>query len=306
MSTETGPTPFRLLQRRTFEDPTPNAFILHRIIRPFVPDYLKFVDYTEEQKAQIFQHLTRLGLKLLSVWIHKKRYLDLVAQLSQEANAAPVDPGTQPHLSLTNSQELWMEFDEFLVQSKSTLDYLVKFPQVQFGEKGWNLPTFGNHGAQVIRAFRQNSPGWFRPFATAICEGIERRQQWLDALIEARDRLNHFQRGGIDPDFFVVFALKEKEKIMVRVPQWSEEQTVGDFMETSFFNLFHFAEDFIGCMYFSKIHRELSAFHGPFTNPIEAKSTWSVTTYEEMMRHVEGNDAWTYVTPLRREDRRPK
>jgi hypothetical protein len=77
-------------------------------------------------------------------------------------------------------------------------------------------------------------------------------------------------------------------------------------MEISFVNLFHFAEEFVGCMYFSKIRDGFAVLHGVPSDPIEAKSIWQITTYEEMKRHTDGNPAWTLVTPLDRNDRRPK
>jgi hypothetical protein len=86
--------------------------------------------------------------------------------------------------------------DEFLVQFKSTLDYLVKLPVPLVGRR-WNLSTVGERGGSVRKALKRNLPKEYARTAKMVEEQVlDLHKPWLEMAIEARDRLNHFLDGG--------------------------------------------------------------------------------------------------------------
>src|SRR5207248_396909 len=64
--------------------------------------------------------------KMSSVWLHMDRYKKEEEALVRNFTARPLlNP---PVVEIECSDTLFLEFDEFLVQIKSTLDHLVKLP----------------------------------------------------------------------------------------------------------------------------------------------------------------------------------
>src|SRR5712692_3100092 len=115
----------------------------------------------------IFNLMLLVARKLVSVWSHYQEYIAAEDKLVAEARRVPIVKGNNI-VRLEYSQVLFTEFDEFLVQTKSTLDHLVKLPAVIFGPSRWSLRTFGSKGKDVIKALRHNVPGDARPTAKAI------------------------------------------------------------------------------------------------------------------------------------------
>ena len=158
-----------------------------------------------------------------------------------------------------------IEFDEFLVQLKSSLDYLVKIPVPIFGPRVWSLQTFGEKGEKVVKALKQNLPGADRSRAKFLADYvIQKSKPWLTAVIEARDRFNHLIGGTVVPEQFMVYAVKNAESgiVELRRPMWSPDQSVRAFMEVVWDNLIRFFEDFtFGCLQM-RLRERLTLFHG--------------------------------------------
>ena len=92
------------------------------------------------------------------MWDHKERFRTEVGNLVRVVeNKGPPQPPVEEEIEL--SQDLFIEFDEFLVQLKSTLDHLVKVPVPIFGANRWNLRTFRKRGEGVIKALG-SVPSW--------------------------------------------------------------------------------------------------------------------------------------------------
>src|SRR5439155_6127913 len=199
---------------------------------------------------------------------------------------------------LAHAQDLMIEFDEFLVQLKSSLDYLVKIPLPILGSKVWSLQTFGDKGEKVAKALRENLSGAERPHAKMLVDHvIGKSQPWLTDVIQARDRFNHLIGGPVVPEQFMVYPVTNKESgiVKIRRPMWSPDQTVRAFMEIIWNNLIRFFEDFIfGCLAM-RLRPELTLFHGP-TEPGSNVSPWRVATKEEMER-VTRMPGWVKVGP---------
>ena len=83
---------------------------------------------------------------------------------------------TSSSVQLEPSQELFLEFDEFLVQVKSTLDHLVKVPMVFLGKNRWSLNTFGDKGDSVIKALSHNLPSSQKKFSSQLISTVKKHQ----------------------------------------------------------------------------------------------------------------------------------
>jgi hypothetical protein len=183
------------------------------------------------------------------------------------------------------SEDLFMEFDGFLVQVKSTLDYLVKIPIPIFGKNKWPPVTFGEKGER-IRKLLKNLPRQYHAIAAGINTTLlEKHKDWLRMVIEARDKQNHFIDGGIPFEYFGVFWNRSKPIAVIHTPRWSDEQTITEFMEVIWNNLFRFCEDFIAEFLFFRIKPGLVFFHGPddISSP---ESPWKVVSQTEMDKYA--------------------
>jgi hypothetical protein len=186
---------------------------------------------------------------------------------------------------LEPSQELFLEFDEFLVQVKSTLDHLVKVPMVFLGKNRWSLNTFGDKGDSVIKALSHNLPSSQKKFSSQLISTVKKHQGWLRDTIIARDKINHFIDGGINFEYFIVICVEENKETQLKVPLWSSEQTIRDFMGVIWNNLFCFCEDFVVLFYGIRLKKEYAFFHGKSViNSIE--SPWKITSYQTMQEVV--------------------
>ena len=92
-----------------------------------------------------------------------------------------------------------------------------------------------------------------------VCFTAERKL-WLDAIIGARDRINHLQDGGIAIKNFSVFRDKDGT---IQVPQWSSEQKLRDAMGGLWNEFFFLVEDFIVCSLHFRLASGLSLLRKP-------------------------------------------
>lgn len=197
------------------------------------------------------------------MWKHKEAYKRLEEKIIEETNARPLVPGA-PVFTIETSQDLLIEFDEFLVQVKSTLDYLVKVPVPILGRKNWTLRTFGDKGDGVLRALRRNVGKQHKPFAAGIEKMVfERSKDWLEDTITARDKINHYIDGGIPFENFSVYRNPVTGEL--HRPMWSDDQSISAYLEVIWNNLFFFTEDFTTMIIFFRRKPGYTLFHGPTT-----------------------------------------
>lgn len=273
-----GEIPFIKLVK-IITDPTPNGIINQRLIRHSIM-LTEYTTLNDTQKKDLFDLLVLVGKKLVSVYSHYQNYAIQEDKLIEAAKNNPIE-NDQKVVTVEPSQELFLEFDEFLVQLKSCLDYLVKIPAVVIGHKKWGLRTFGAKGKDVIKALKNNVPKDHKAMAKFAILFINQSSPWLEKTIEARDKINHFIDGGINFEYFTVIALHDGEKEILKLPMWNNEQSIRNFMEVVWRNLFRLCEDFVGSLIGFKIRSGYAFFHG--TGDIDTpQSPWHVTIKDKM------------------------
>ena len=200
-----------------------------------------------------------------------------------EPNAQIIDVESQsPPVEFGYDQDLFMELDEFLVQYKSSLDYLAKIPSPLLGRNRWNPRSFGDKGQRLVKMLNSALPKDQQHTVPAFEDVVlSKHKENLEMLINARDKLNHYVEGGLDYRNFSVFGMKERGVIRLRVPMWSDDQRIVDFMRVSFGNLIGLCEGFIAFFLQYSTKPGLVIFHNP-VDPESANSPLRVITQEEM------------------------
>jgi len=189
-----------MFAQRLFSDTSRNAIVQARIILPVV----QLLDATtlEQKRKEIFlESLLMLARKLLSVWTHLERFQKRQKEL--EPNCPILDIDSPSSFEFAYDQELFIEFDEFLVQYKSSLDHLAKVTTPLLGKARWNPRSFGDKGEKLVRMLKSATPKTERHRIPAFERLIfEKHKADLEMIIEARDRINHYVEGGLDYRIF--------------------------------------------------------------------------------------------------------
>jgi hypothetical protein len=198
-----------------------------------------YADLTTAEGSHLSDLLILIARKLASVWRHLEQYCAEEDRLIREFQNKP----TVGHVQRDASQVLFSEFDEFTVQIKSTLDHLVKVMVPVIGRNKWTLRTFENKGEGVLNAPKRNT-GKAHAGRVRMMEALlfERHVGWLQAVIGARDRVNHYLDGGIS---IHVFSVARSPDGSVYVPKWSESRKLRETMEFFWSALIPFVEDFV-------------------------------------------------------------
>ncbi len=273
----------KIVKRKVFDDPTPNGIINLRYIRHTL-EISKFTDLSNSEKNKLFDIILLVGKKLAIVWTHYRKYSNLESNLIENSKRNPISK-KQDVVEIDHSQELFFEFDEFLVQLKSCLDYLVKIPNPLLGARIWGIHTFGAKGQDVIHVLKNNLPQKYKHFSKLLINIIANNNDWLNSTIEARDKINHFLDGGINYEDFAVYSLIDNKKVVLHRPMWSQEQSVMAFMDVGWINLFALCENFTCSSLGFRLKSNFSLFHGE-ENTNSNHSPWIVTTKELMESEV--------------------
>jgi hypothetical protein len=263
------------VQRELFSDPTPNALIQNRIIRGSL-DLARHTDLSPEEQQHFIRLLILLGKKLAAVWVHKRRYEDEESALIAKVKENQPQSDTS-NTTIDTSEVLFLEFDEFLVQVKSALDYLVKIPVPILGRRAWNLRTFGEKGATVAKALKNNVGKNRETERDQMLEILfaEQHRDWLTLTIQARDKVNHLLDGEYKFELFSVYAEASGGSGQIRVPMWSTNQTISECLAVIWNNLVQFVEDFIALFLRLRALPGLTFYHEAV--PIDSvESPWSL------------------------------
>ena len=278
----------QFVHKKVFEDPTPNGIINLRYVQHSLTLALA-TTLTDDEQEQFFRIVLFVGKKLVSVWKHKVAFQRIEEELLRECK--PRDKSS-PVFTIETSQELFLEFDEFLVQVKSALDYLVKIPVPILGRKTWSLRTFGGKGEDVLKVLRRNLGKSQKPQVDGIQKILfDKSRDWLQATIHARDKINHYIDGGISFEDFAVFC--HPETGAVHRPMWSADQTVSAFLDVIWANLFRFAEDFTAMFLYFRHKPGLTMFHGEASMD-SVKSPWRYVQ-ESIFEEVTKQPGWRLV-----------
>lgn len=228
-----------------FNDPTPDGYINLRYVRHMMEIARSSTDFTDDEFNNFVRELLLIAKKLVAVWKHKQKYIEIENSLIEiEEKNEPVEKLDLQHISY--SQDLALEVDEFLVQIKSTLDYLAKFPRAIIGKNNFPyLNTFGDKGGAIIKALNNNLPKKWKEHSVIVKDWLlVDHRPWLEIAISARDKLNHYQDGGLDDKAFLVAKTTVNGEEKVIVPHWIEDMTVRDYMYHTWYNLFTLVEQF--------------------------------------------------------------
>ena len=223
---------------------------------------VELTDLKPDEKENFINMVLLIGKKLVATWKHYNIYSTLEDRFIEQAKAGEVIDN-QSIRRINYSQDLYLEMDEFLVQFKSTLDYLVKLPVPLVGKR-WNLTTFGERGGTVRKALRRNLPKEYARTAKMVEEQVlDLHKPWLEMAIEARDRLNHFLEGGADFQAVVVLKMMKDGKEFIHVPMWDEQNSLRHVMEIVFHNPLKLVEDFTAGFLTARLKDEITLVHKP-------------------------------------------
>jgi hypothetical protein len=234
--------PFQI--KTLFNDPTPDGYIYSRYVIPMLRVAQEHTDFNEAELDEYVRHMMLVAKKMAATYRHLEKYSQVEdALVAAERNNPPLEKLDVQHIIY--SQNLFLEVDEFLVQLKSTLDYLAKLPIAIIGRNGWpNLRTFGNKGRRIILALKGNVPAKWSKQATMIEEMVVNHQPWLEMAIASRDRSNHLKDGGVDAEVFLVAKMTIEGEEKVVVPMWFDNLTVREYLGHTWHNLMAFVEQF--------------------------------------------------------------
>jgi hypothetical protein len=205
---------------------------------------------TEGERADVFDLLHVIALKFAAIWTHDHRYEVREKELTAASEADPVDRRKNVPMRFASAQDLYIEWDGFLVQCKSVLDHMVNILHYTLGINFSSLTSFRNNGTGIINVLKRNvggTPPGKKKAAALLIKHIENNQDWLKGMIEARDRMNHFLHGGMSPMAFGVASIIEKDGIQtLHRPMLTKDLILKDVMKTVMSNVLEFIEYFMG------------------------------------------------------------
>ena len=252
-----------------FNDPTPNMIIVNRIAKRMFMIAANCTDLgkpeNREDSNDFIDLVILISRKMASVWNHLQAYHAHEKRLVEEFSS--------PRTDHEFSQDLFEEFDVFAVQIKSTLDHLVKTLRPMIGRK-WTMYTFGDKGETVFNSLKRNTSRKFEGRVRMMEHLLysDHHKQWLGAVIDSRDRMNHGIAGGMDVKNFAVFHQPDGT---VSLPRWSSAQSLADAMDGLWNNFFHYVEDWLACALYFRILDQYAIVRQekPLTS---ADSSWNV------------------------------
>ena len=126
--------PSRMVMRTMLVDPT-EGMINTRFVLALIMILNEGSDGNERERLELSNLIFTTALKLIAIYQHMKRYGEIEDRLLVEARENPIDFTGQNQNRVASAQELYIEFDGFLVQLKSTLDHSINV--LNFG---FNIP----------------------------------------------------------------------------------------------------------------------------------------------------------------------
>jgi hypothetical protein len=198
----------------------------------------------------VFVNLPVIALKFVSVWTHDHRYEVREREMITACEANPTDRRNNVPMRFASAQDLYIEWDGFLVQCKSVLDHMINILHYTLNISFSSLASFKDNGSAIINILKRNvggNPPSKKKAAALLIKHIENNQDWLKGMIEARDRLNHFLHGGMSPMTFGVASIIEKDGVQtLHRPRINPNLSVKEVMTTLLNNGLEFIEYFLG------------------------------------------------------------
>jgi hypothetical protein len=236
--------PAKTTMTRMLVDPT-GGMISTRFVSGLM-NLLNECSGSVKQRMEIATLIFTTAVKLISIYEHYGRYCEIEDRLLAVARASPFNfsDTTPKHTAL--SQDLFIEFDGFLVQVKSILDHCVNVLNFGFNIPFSALTTFGDKGSKIIKQLENNVAAYLRGPANVLIKLIRDNKPWLEVAIEVRDRMNHFKSGGVDLQKFTVYTYTEGNETKAWTPRLHKDQSFRELMKILYPHVFEFCEFFMG------------------------------------------------------------
>jgi hypothetical protein len=236
--------------RTVFTDPADGRF-KNRIAQ--FAEILKSTNLPLSDKEEIEELLVVIALKFASLWAHNHRYAVHENALIEQARKNPMDRRKKGPQSYVTAQELYIEFDGFLVQVKSILDHMVNVLHYTHGLGFGVLSTFGKKGKHIVDVLRKkvvdqpNAGASQKETALRLIRFIESHIDWLTIMIDIRDRMNHYKHSGLSTRNFAVMLVIDPDgtERLLR-PRVAENKTTKQLMTELLDFILDFVEYFLG------------------------------------------------------------
>lgn len=222
-----------MVQRLMYVDPG-GGMLNQRILTALLLMVMAGSDGEEKEIFEVKDLILAITLKLTAMYQHRERYIKIEDGMLEEARRDPIVEDRTGPIRLKTAQELYLELDGFLVQLKSTLDHMANILHFGLGLPFSALTTFGDKGNKIIQILNRNVGGRTatgapkKQIAQKLIQLIKDNQPWLDLAISVRDRVNHFQHGGLSLDNFTVHVRIENGQERIWTPKLHENQTVRE------------------------------------------------------------------------------
>ena len=174
---ETGEVQWTLL-----EDPSEGLVMQRVVLQPQA--LLELSSLLPDKKAAIMRLIQVIAYKLVALWQHDQAFARIEAERIEASKKEVQDKRDGHQIKMKVIHQLWIEFEEFMVQFKSLLDHMAKILRYTHGIP--ELRTFGDRGEGVVKALRNNvrkDDIACRRTAIQLAKYIRKNQGWLRAIV---------------------------------------------------------------------------------------------------------------------------
>ena len=203
------------------------------------------MDIPAKQKEEIFLISIEIFKKLSKLANAVDKYAKEETKLIEEFKVKLQKDGRR---IAHQSDILEAAIEEVLGQAKSTLDVTVKMFEPLLGIK---LHTYGENGDKLIKALKNNTPSEDKNKMFTIIQIVELFKPYSKSIIGLRTTTQHYKNIQMTP---LIASADEKGTINISVPKMSQQQTVREFSEIVYHNIFVFIRDLMIFSFASKFY----------------------------------------------------
>lgn len=234
------------MQWTLLEDPSDGLIVQRVVLQPLA--LLKVSNLSPGSKEAVTRLIQVIAYKFVALWQHDQAFTSIEFDRIEASRNDVQDKRSGQQVRMKVIHQLWIEFDEFMVQLKSMLDHIAKVLRHTHGIP--ELRTFGDKGEGVIKALRNNvrkDAVGQRRTAIQLAKFIRKNQISLRAIVSLRDQMNHFADGGVSPLAFTVARVVQLDGTeRLYRPLLVEKVYLKDTMTQFFTFALEFFEYFVG------------------------------------------------------------
>lgn len=271
-----GPVTIKTL----FNDPTDGSLVNLRIVGHLFSLAKDNTSATDDELDAYMKLLVAVGNKLVSCWQHWKRYGRIKQAEAAHAKKTPLDPSRSATVGL--AQGLYLAFDDFLVQASSCVERASRAPAVFLADR-WPASPVTSVSA-LMTAITKHLRHGHRAAAKGLIYTLDSHQAWIDDVLR-------LAREGVDSDLFRVYALREGDDIVIRVPRFSDDLPMVEFLEVAWRNLFRFVEDFLAVCLLLRLKAGVALRCAPTPPERDNPSPWAAVAQAELDRKPASSEA---------------